>query len=103
MKIIEQQELEKIREAGYALIDFYAEWCNPCAMFAPDFSEACEQLEKENVFCGKVNVDTCEQFAIDNGIRYIPTVILFKEGEEQNRFTGPRSKEQVLEFVHKNM
>lgn len=64
---------------GYLLVDFWAEWCEPCKRLAPIFLEGAEQ-NKDIKFC-KVNVDENPELASSFHIRSIPTLILFKDGQ----------------------
>ncbi len=82
------------------LVDFWAEWCGPCRMIAPSVEAVAEQYEgKASVF--KMNVD--ENMAVPNqfGIRGIPTLILFKGGQEQERIVGAVTREAIAKVVDK--
>src|SRR5678810_607178 len=69
------------------LVDFWAEWCGPCRMIAPSVEAVAEEYqEKANVF--KMNVDENMNVPQQFGIRGIPTLILFKGGQEQERIVG---------------
>lgn len=77
------------------LVDFYADWCGPCKMMAPIVEKVAEELEgKAKV--GKVNVDQNQDLAIKYNIMSIPTIIIFKNGEESRRIVGVRDKEELL-------
>ncbi len=77
------------------LVDFYADWCGPCKMMAPIVEKIAEELEgKAKV--GKVNVDQNQDLAIKYNIMSIPTIIIFKNGEESRRIVGVRDKEELL-------
>ena len=77
------------------LVDFYADWCGPCKMMAPLVEQLAEELAEEAVI-GKLNVDDCEDIAMKYGVMNIPTLILFKNGQETERVIGVQSRE-VLE------
>ena len=79
-----------------AVVDFYAEWCGPCKMFAPIFEEVAG--EKDFYFV-KVNTDSYADLARGYGIMSIPTVILFENGNEVKRHTGFMSREEFLKFL----
>jgi thioredoxin 1 len=76
------------------LVDFWAEWCGPCKMMEGPLSElAGEQAGKLTV--AKLNVDENPTTAMSYEVMSIPTMILFKAGQEQKRFVGARSKGQL--------
>jgi len=78
------------------LVDFWAEWCGPCKMIAPILEEiAAEQAGKVRV--AKVNVDENPGLATKFNVMSIPTMIVFKDGQEAQRLIGARGKPQLLE------
>ena len=83
-----------------ALVDFWATWCGPSRMIAPIVEEISDELDgKLNVF--KVDVDEAEDIAMQFGIMSIPTLIIFKDGEEKERIVGYRSKEDLEAMINK--
>ncbi len=84
-------EQEVLQASEPVLVDFWAEWCMPCKALAPTMDElASEYVGKVKV--GKVNTDENQSIAAQYGISAIPTVILFHNGEIQEKFVGLRSK-----------
>ena len=83
------------------LVDFWAEWCGPCRVIAPTVDAVAEQFEgKAKVF--KMDVDENINVPQRYGIRGLPTLILFKTGEEQERYVGGNiSREKLAEMVQK--
>lgn len=69
------------------VVDFWASWCGPCKMFAPTFSQAAEQLEPHAKFI-KINTEAEQQIATQFNIRSIPTLAIFKNGQEVSRQSG---------------
>lgn len=85
-------EAEVLRAKGPVLVDFWAEWCMPCKMQGP----AIDKLAAEGYQAVKVNVDDEGNLAAEFDVMSIPTLIIFKDGEEVDRMVGLQSKE-VLE------
>jgi thioredoxin len=83
------------------LIDFWASWCVPCRMMAPVLNEVADELPG-NSHVGKVNVEQYQSLAQKFQVRSIPTLILFKNGREINRFVGVKSKDFLLQQISKS-
>lgn len=79
------------------LVDFYADWCMPCKMYAPII----ESVAKENdtIKVVKINIDDSQDLAAKYQVMSIPTTIIMKNGEEINRTVGMISREQLVEMV----
>jgi thioredoxin 1 len=82
------------------LVDFWASWCAPCKMMAPVLNDVAEELSG-NANVGKVNVEEYQALAQKFQIRSIPTMILFKNGKEVNRFVGVKNKEFLMQEINK--
>jgi len=82
------------------LVDFWAEWCGPCRMIAPSVAAVAEEYEgKAGVY--KMNVDENMSVPQRFGIRGIPTLIVFKGGQEQERIVGAVSREAIAKVIDK--
>lgn len=94
-KNFQQQTKNKV-----VLVDFWATWCAPCRMMAPVLNDVADELSG-NSHVGKVNIEQYQSLAQKFKVRNIPTLILFKNGAEINRFVGIKSKEFLLKEIAK--
>ncbi len=84
------------------LVDFWAEWCGPCKMIAPVIAEIATQYEGKLKVC-KMDVDANTETAPKFGIRGIPTLMIFKNGNAEATKVGALSKTQLSEFIESAM
>ena len=80
------------------LVDFWAEWCGPCKQIAPVVEEIAGEHSDKLKVC-KMDVDANRETAVQFGIRSIPTLLIFKNGEVAGSQIGAVSKQQLLEFI----
>ena len=76
------------------LVDFWATWCGPCRALAPVIDELAHEFAGKAVVC-KCNVDECDDVPMNFGIRSIPTLIFFKNGQAVDRIVGVASKADI--------
>ena len=82
------------------VVDFWAEWCGPCRTLGPIIDEVSKDYEGKAVVA-KLDVDSNQKFAAEYGIRSIPTVLFFKNGEVAHRQVGVASKETYAQEIDK--
>ncbi|CAK9886445.1 MAG: Thioredoxin 1 [Candidatus Erwinia impunctatus] len=95
-------ENDVLKSTSLTLVDFWAEWCGPCKMIAPILDEVAEEYASKLVVA-KLNIDDNPATAPKYGIRGIPTLLLFKNGEVAATKVGALSKGQLKDFINANL
>ncbi len=93
-------EQDVLRSAEPVVVDFWAEWCGPCHAIAPALEELATELDGK-VTIAKLNIDENPQTAIRYGVRSIPTLIMFKNGEPMAMQVGAAPKSRLSDWIQK--
>ncbi|MFC7250880.1 thioredoxin [Halomicroarcula sp. GCM10025324] len=80
------------------LTDFYADWCGPCKMLEPTVAEIAAETD---VTVAKVDVDANQQLAAQYGVRGVPTLVLFADGEQVEQVVGVKGKDALLSLIQR--
>jgi thioredoxin 1 len=95
------QNFKQHLKTKVVLVDFWAEWCQPCKIQGPIVSQVAADNEDDNVKVGKLNVEKNQKTAQQLGIRNIPTLIIFKNGKEFERLVGLKNKNVLNKAIAK--
>jgi len=100
MEIINSNNFKEKIKDGIVLVDFFADWCGPCKMLAPELEKVAAQMDGQvRVF--KVNVDDDPNLARQFNVVSIPNMVLFKEGEPVAQTMGFQPKDKLIQFISK--
>ncbi|MCI6503658.1 MAG: thioredoxin [Prevotella sp.] len=101
--VITKENFEALKNGNLPLVvDFWAEWCGPCRMISPVISQLAEEYDGKMVV-GKCNVEECEDLAAEFGIRNIPTLLFFRDGQLVDKLVGAANKNKLQEKFDANL
>lgn len=102
-KVITSNNISEILATSQpVVVDFWATWCGPCRVLGPTIDEIATEFDSRAVIA-KCNIDDCEDVAVEYGIRNIPTLLFFKDGQVVDRKVGVISKQEIAEKLESLM
>ncbi len=96
---INEQSFDKVLKHDIVLVDFWAEWCDPCRMQGPILEEVAQEVDGKAII-SKLNVDDNRSIAAKYGIMSIPTLLLFKKGKVVKQFVGVQPKDILVKTIN---
>lgn len=100
IKVLTTQNFDNQIIRGVTIVDFWAAWCMPCKVMAPILNSVANEL-KDSAAVGKLNIEDHQAIAAKYQVRSIPTLIMFKNGKEINRFVGIKTKDFLVNQINK--
>lgn len=96
---ITNENFEELKNGSTPLlVDFWATWCGPCRMIAPYVSQLAEEYDGK-IVVGKCDVEECDDIAMELGIRNIPTLLFFKNGQQVDKMVGAATKAKIEDKI----
>jgi len=100
--ILSDQNFKQTIDQGVTLVDFWAAWCGPCKVQGPIVDEIADEIENSAKIC-KLDIDKNQGTAKMLGIRNIPTILLFKDGKQVEKFVGVKPKGVLLKAINSHL
>ncbi|MDF2578149.1 MAG: thioredoxin [Chlamydiales bacterium] len=97
---VNDENFQSTISQGVTLVDFYADWCGPCKMIAPELEKLAQEMG-DQVKVAKLNVEEAPGVTAQFGVTSIPTLIVFKDGQKVDSHQGLMRTEQLKQFVSK--
>ena len=99
IKYLENEDFNDLIKEGTVLVDFYADWCGPCKMLAPELESLSNERSEVSII--KVDTDKHEDIARGFGIMSIPTIHLYKDGVLKDKIVGFMPKDELVKLINK--
>lgn len=99
---LNDENFEKEIAQGTTLVDFYADWCGPCRMIAPIIEELSTEMSGRAKIA-KLDIENAQEVTSKLGVTSIPTIIVFKNGQETTRSVGIKGKDDLKKMVEQSL
>jgi thioredoxin 1 len=99
---LNEQNYKTFTESGLVLIDVKTDWCGPCKMISPIVDEISSDYQGK-LSVGKLDADANRETVTELGVRNIPTILLYKNGEIVDKSTGAVTKQKLVEMIDKHL
>lgn len=100
---LDNSNFENFINDNLSLVDIYADWCGPCKVLSPIIDELSSDYKDKEVSFGKLNADSNIDIVRSLGVRNIPTILVYKNGEVVDRTVGAISKNQLIDLIDKHL
>ncbi len=104
LEVNDENFAEEVEEnEGLSMVDFWATWCGPCRIVAPVVEELADEYHKKGLKVGKLDVDSSPSVSAKYGIRSIPSILFFKNGEVVDKVIGAVPRQHLEEKIQKHL
>jgi len=100
---LNEQNYNDFTNSGLVLVDIKAEWCGPCRVVGPLVDQISSEYKEKGLSVGKLDADEAKDLIRELGIRNIPTLLIYKDGEIVERNTGNVTKEKIEELINNHL
>jgi thioredoxin 1 len=100
---LNEQNYESFTKNGLVLVDVLATWCGPCRVVGPLVDQISSEYKEKGLSVGKLDADGAKDLIRELGIRNIPTLLVYKDGEIVERNTGNVTKEKIEELINNHL
>lgn len=92
------ENFDEVVSNDFCLVDFWAEWCGPCKMLSPILDQVANEVEGQ-ILIAKANVDDLQQQCVRYGIRNVPEILIFRDGQVVAQLNGMQTKAKILDAI----